>query len=206
RKLTNFAHELGCAEQPGKLVPEEIVAEGVLYLLHVSAYERVAALHVVVEEGERGTEREAVEPEADFGEFDGHGVEVDAVDAAFEDTALEQVEVGELAHVDAYALALHFGLDVTACLGQLVDDRVPLEGSQKTGHLVGDVFHGFDQEVTAAHGGVEHLEVEKSLVELLAELFVGFLFGMNVVASQSPSFSLLGPQGFSSFAEDRAQG
>ena len=160
-----------------------------------AADERVAALHVVVEEGERRAEGEAVEPEADFGQFDGHGVEVDAVDAAFEDAPLEQVEVGELAHVDADALALHFCLDLAARLGQFVDDRVPFEGGQDFGHPVGDVVHGFDQEVAAAHGRVEHLEVEKGLVERLAKFLVGFVFGADIVAPQAWALSAR-PAGF----------
>ncbi|HYU72645.1 MAG TPA: hypothetical protein VEL31_08185, partial [Ktedonobacteraceae bacterium] len=184
----------------------KILAESIPDLLDAAADEGVAALQVVVEEGERSAEGEAVEPEADLGEFDGHGVEVDAVDAAFEDAALEQVEVGELAHVDADALALHLFLDLVTCLSQFVYNRVPFEGGQDFRHLVGNVVNRLHQEVTAAHGRVEHFQVEKGLVERLVKLFVGFVFGMNVVASQSPSFSLLGSQVFFGFAEDWAQG
>src|SRR5207249_11243182 len=104
---------------------------GVLYLLDVATNERVARFHVVVEEGERGAEGEAVEPEADFGEFDGHGVEVYAVDAAFEDLALEQVDVGEFARIYADVLAFHLHLDFAARFGQFVNDGVPFEGGQE---------------------------------------------------------------------------
>ncbi len=39
RKLTNFAHKLCCAQQPGKLVPEEITTESVLHLPHITTDE-----------------------------------------------------------------------------------------------------------------------------------------------------------------------
>ncbi len=183
-EFADFAHELGGVEEVGELVAPEALAEGVLYVLDAAADEGVAAFHVVVEEGERGAEGEAVEPDADFGEFDGHGVEIDAVDAAFEDAALEQVEVGEFAHVDGDALVLHFELDFAAGLAEFVDDGVPFEGGQEVGHAVGDVVDGFDEEVAAAHSGIEHFEVEEGVVEGFAEFFVGFVFGADVFAPE----------------------
>ena len=54
-----------------------------MHLLYIAADQCVAHLQMVVEEGERGTGGETVEPEANFGQFDGHGIEVHAVDAAF---------------------------------------------------------------------------------------------------------------------------
>ena len=59
---------------------------------------------MVVEEVERRAEREGVEPQADLGQFDGHRVEIDAVDAALEDVPLEQVDVGQLVRIDGDAL------------------------------------------------------------------------------------------------------
>ena len=49
---------------------------------------------MVVEEAERGPEREGVEPQGDLGQLGSQGVEVDAVDAPFKDVPLEQVDVG----------------------------------------------------------------------------------------------------------------
>ncbi len=46
----------------------------------------------------------AVEPEADLGQLHRHRVEVDAVDAALEDVALEQLDVGQLGRVDRHVL------------------------------------------------------------------------------------------------------
>ncbi len=172
------AHEFGGVEQVAELAAPERVAEGVLHILDVAADEGVAGFHVVVEEGERRTEREAVEPEADFGQFDGHGVEVYAVDAAFQDLPFEQVDVGQFAHVYGDFLLFHLLLDGAARLGQFVEDGTPFEGGEEFDHLVGDVVHGFDEEVTAAHGGIKHFEVEELLVERRAIVVVGLLFGI----------------------------
>ena len=51
---------------------------------------------MVVEETERRTQRESVKPEAHLGQFDGHRVQVDAVDATLQDVPLQQVDIGEL--------------------------------------------------------------------------------------------------------------
>ena len=73
-------------------------------LVHADTDQRVAAAQMVVEERQRRAQREAVEPEADLGQLHGHGVEIDAVDAALEHVALEQVDVGQLARIDGDAL------------------------------------------------------------------------------------------------------
>ena len=114
---TDTAHEFGGVEEVAELAAPEGATEGVLHIFDVAADEGVASFHVVVEEGKGRTEGETVEPEADFGQFDGHGVEVYAVDAAFQDLAFEQVDVGELAYVYGDFLLLHLLLDGTAGLG-----------------------------------------------------------------------------------------
>ena len=50
-----------------------------------SADEGVAVAEVVVEEGEGLGGGDGFEPESEFGEFDGNGVEVDAIEAVFDD-------------------------------------------------------------------------------------------------------------------------
>ncbi len=60
RTLADTAHQLRGVEQIGELVAPQATAEQLLHLGHVAADQRVAALHVVVEEGERRTQREAV--------------------------------------------------------------------------------------------------------------------------------------------------
>src|SRR5712692_2285472 len=158
REFANAPHELRGVEQIGELVAEEVAAERILHLLDAAADERVAALHVVVEERERRTQCEAVQPQADLRQFDGHGVEVYAVNTAFQHVPLEQVDVGQLAHIYSHALALHLLLYFTACFSQLIYNRIPSEGGQEFRHLVGDMVDGLYQEVTAAHSRVQDLQ------------------------------------------------
>ncbi len=47
----------------------------------------------MVEVGERKAGHERLEPESELGELDGHAVAVDAVDAALEHDALQQVDI-----------------------------------------------------------------------------------------------------------------
>jgi len=64
--------------------------------LHLVAHhpdQAVALLEVVVEVGERKTGHERLEPESELRQLDGHPGAVDAVDAALEHDALEQVDV-----------------------------------------------------------------------------------------------------------------
>jgi len=59
---------------------------------------------VVVQEAQRRSQREGVEPEAHLGQFHSHGVQIDAVDAPFQDVPLQEVDVGELVSDDCDAL------------------------------------------------------------------------------------------------------
>jgi hypothetical protein len=54
---------------------------------------RLSAAQVVVEETQWRTNREGMEPERDLGQFDGHEVLVDTVNAAFQDHATDNVPV-----------------------------------------------------------------------------------------------------------------
>src|SRR6185437_16351904 len=72
--------------------------------LEGGADERVAGAEVVVEEVERGADGEGVQPEADLGEFHGHRVEIDAVDASLQHVAAKEVDVRQLHRIDADAL------------------------------------------------------------------------------------------------------
>ena len=67
-------------------------------IVDAQADERVAAAQMVVEEGERRADGEAVQPEGDLCQLDGQWVLVDAVDTAFEDHAADDGLVGELGH------------------------------------------------------------------------------------------------------------
>ena len=139
------------------------------------AEERVAAAQVVVQERERRADGEAVEPEGDLGQFDGERVLVDAVDAALEDEAADDGLVGQLGLVDCPAGLVGALQDVGANGGHAVQQgRVvgvvlvqPVgDGGRvfdQVGDVVGQEVDGADQEVAAAHGGVQHLEIEHGL-------------------------------------------
>src|SRR5450755_1858467 len=60
RQLAYAAHQLCRLQQIAELVAKEIFANSAMHILYVGSDERVAALHMVVEEGERRAEREAV--------------------------------------------------------------------------------------------------------------------------------------------------
>ena len=130
---------------------------------------------MVVQEGEWGAHGEAVQPEGDLGEFDGERVLVDAVDAALEHEAADDGLVGQLGLVH-YPAGLGGALqDGVADGGDAVQQgRVvgvvavqPVgDGGgefDQVGDVVGEEVDGADEEVAAAHGGVQHLEIEDGL-------------------------------------------
>ena len=160
----------------------EVVVRGV----DGDAEQGVAGADAVVEVGQRERRREAVQPERDFGEFDGHGVFIDAVDAALEHHAAdERLAIGRGKLVPERAALLDFGAD------RGVDVRVQ-EGAAAGFDLVelgldgrdvgrfvvvavasvvaavelvldrgGEPVDGGDQEVPGAHCGVEDFEAEQ---------------------------------------------
>ncbi|HLW66905.1 MAG TPA: hypothetical protein VKS79_16440, partial [Gemmataceae bacterium] len=75
-----------------------------LQILERGRDERVTATQVVVEEIQRRAQGKGVEPQADLGQLDGHWIEIDAVDAALEDVAFQQVDVGKFVRIDCHAL------------------------------------------------------------------------------------------------------
>ena len=140
-------------------------------VVDAQADEGVAAAQVVVEEGEGRADGEAVQPEGDLGELDGEGVLVDAVDAAFEDHAADDGLVGELCFVNDPIGSVRPGENVGADGGDAVEQGrgvgvlEPGRGGgrvfDEVGDGVGEEVDGGDEEVAAAHGGVEHFEVER---------------------------------------------
>ena len=139
------------------------------------ADQRVAAAEVVVKERERRADGEAVEPEGDLGQFDGERVLVDAVNAALEYEAADDGLVGQLGLVHHPAGLVGALQDVGANGGHAVQQgRVvgvvavqPVgDGGgefDQVGDVVGEEVDGADEEVAAAHGGVQHLEIEHGL-------------------------------------------
>ncbi len=101
---------LNRAQERLVLYDKERPGSGVLQALKRRPDQRVAAAQVVIEEVERRTQREGVEPQTDLRQRHGHRVEIDAVDAALEDVPLEQVDVGQFFVIERDAL-LAEGLD-----------------------------------------------------------------------------------------------
>ena len=95
------------------------------------AEEGVAALDMVVEEGERLARVHGFEPEGDLAELDGHGVDVHAVYAVGDNFAEGVADSGEGGGVFAGAVG---------------------------GDLAGEAVGGGDEEVAASAGGVADLE------------------------------------------------
>ena len=168
-------------------------------IVDAQADERVAAAQVVVEEGEGRADGEAVQPERDLGQFDGQRVLVDAVDAAFEDHAADDGLVGELGLVDHPVGGVCPRQNVLTdsrdafnqgrCVGALQPGRDGRRVFDQFENGVGEVVDSGDEKVAAAHGRVEHFEVERGFggVET-AELGDAVGFGA-VVALQSSGFS-----------------
>src|SRR5438128_3119492 len=117
------------------------------------------------EERERGAEGEAVEPERDFGQLDGHWVDVYAVNTALEDVTLEEVDVREAFGVYRDSLIVHFLKDRFAHAEEMRDDGIPGESVQKIESFIRDVVYSFDQEVTGAHGRIEDLDIEQLIYD-----------------------------------------
>ena len=91
-----------------------------------------------------------------------------------------------------------------------MDDGIPFEGGQELLHLVCDVVYGLYKKVPAAHGRVEHFQVEEGDVERRAILFVGLVFGGITfgeysLLSQGISLVVLGCKGLFGLVKDWAQ-
>ena len=201
----------GALHEHGDLQPPQ-VRRGVG---DAEAEEGVAAAEVVVEEGERGADGEAVEPEGDLGEFHGQGILVDAVDTALEDEAADDGLVGQLGLVDlpvglAGAVqdvgadggdAVQEGRLVGVVLGQPVGEG----GSDfdQVGDVVGQEVNRSDEEVAAAHGWIEHLEVKDGLGGVQSGQ-LGAAFGPWAAVTSKVVGSCL--EGVQTFLDQRLEG
>ena len=171
-------------------------------VVDAQADERVAAAQVVVEEGERRADGEAVQPERDLGQFDGQRVLVDAVDAAFEDHAADDGLVGELGLVDHPIGGVCPRQNVLTdsgdafnqgrCVGAFQPGRDGRRVFDQFENGVGEVVDSGDEKVAAAHGRVEHFEVERGFGGVQAAQFGDAVGFGAVVALQSSGFLLEG--------------
>ena len=182
--------------------------------MDAQADERVAAAQVVVEEGEGRADGEAVQPERDLGQFDGQRVLVDAVDAAFEDHAADDGLVGELGFVDDPVGGVCPRQNVLTdsgdaynqrrCVGAFQPGRDGRRVFDQFENGVGEVVDSGDEKVAAAHGRVEHFEVERGFGGIqAAELGDAVGFGAGV-ALQSSGFGLEGSFAFLQQRHERA--
>ena len=111
-----------------------------------------------------------MQPQGHFGQFYGHGVEVNAVDAAFQDEAPDDGAVGQVfgGHfpVAGGGMATQFGADVgyaseqgrgiRRVLGQAGRQFRGVAGQAVNG--VGEIIQGGDQKMAAAHSGIQDFE------------------------------------------------
>src|SRR5262245_9584964 len=109
----------------------------------------------MVEEVERRTQREAIEPKAHFRQFHGHRVKIDSIDAALQNMPLEQIDVGQLVRIDRDALnAERFQNALPRDIEREVH-RIDRELIEELEQSIGDEIDRLDEEVTAAHCRVE---------------------------------------------------
>lgn len=122
----------------------------------------------MIEERKWRTSGKGVQPQGDFGEFYRHRVLVYAIDAAFQNEALDQILVGEL--IIAHDPPVSFGFGANTCPHvsepphQWRDvispgDRV-MRFAHQDGHMFSEVIHERYQKVTRSHGWIDDLEIE----------------------------------------------
>ena len=124
---------------------------------------------MVIQEAERRADREGVQPERDLGQLDRHGVLVDAVDAALEDHAPDDVAVVEPVPVDGPVALLRVRQDPVADGLDAADERRDIALCQRfrlghgRDHSVGEIVDQTDQEVPGPHGRVADLQLKNLL-------------------------------------------
>ena len=133
------------------------------------AEQAVAAAEVVIQEAERRADREGVQPERDLGQLDRHRVLVDAVDAALEDHAPDDVAVVEPVPVDGPVAVLRVRHDPVADGLDAAHERRDIALYQRfrlghgRDHSVGEIVDQTDQEVPGPHGRVADLQLKDLL-------------------------------------------
>ena len=129
----------------------------------------VAAAQVVIQETQRGPHREGVQPERHLGEFHRHRVLVDAIDAALEHHAPDNVTVVELVLVNGPATGVGIrhdpGADIVDPCRQWREVAVHRGFGlrHRRDHAISEIVHEVDQKVSRTHGGIADLQVEQLL-------------------------------------------
>ena len=123
----------------------------------------------MIEERQRRTGGERVQPQRDLGEFDRHRVLVDAVDAALEHHAFDEILIGKLRLADRPVVFPRLGADALADVGQARQQRrrVIAAGDRRGLADGGDDAHGemvdqADEKMPRAHRGIADLQIEYS--------------------------------------------
>ena len=105
-----MSHGVGGGQCPAQGFLNEQGAAGGLGLLlrlaHPAAEQAVAAAQVMVQEAQGGADGEAVQPQGQLGELHRHRVLIDAIDAALEHHAAQDLAVVQLCEVDVPAPGL----------------------------------------------------------------------------------------------------
>ena len=140
------------------------------------ANEGVAAFQVAAQPGKGQAGDKGGEPQGNIGDFHGHGGNIDAVDAAFEDEAAE--EVGGFRRADGRLGGFGKELELFGDAGQAADF------GQETGDAVGHQIQGGGKEVGAAHSRVDDGEVKEAVEG-----------GGRLAAGQGGNFLQVGFQG-----------
>jgi hypothetical protein len=127
---------------------------------------------MVVEEGERGANREGVKPQGDLRQLHGHWILVDAVDAALQDHAADDVPILQVFPVDGPLVFLGLPNDfgpntdnVTRERGLITRLR-PIDRGLRLRHgrqdAVSQPVDQTNEEMPRAHGRVANLQVENA--------------------------------------------
>ena len=110
-------------------------------LVEPRANERVAAAKVVVEKVQRLVARNRGEPKRKFCQLNREWIQVNAVDAGFDDTATPSCNLGLFLRYTFAELRLKF-----CC--RMIND------------VVGEINRGFDKEMAAAHRRIANVQLE----------------------------------------------
>ena len=182
RDMHQFVHLRGGGEQSGERPAEQVGFQLGLHLGNTRADQRIAPLEMVVEEGERRTDGEGVQPQREPRQFHRQVVQVYAIDTALHHHPAQQAAVGQLLIADKLrvdALLAHARLDRLADAAQLWIERVVVTILlQHSDYLVAEVVHRADQEMARPHRRVEDFQVEQrlagrtlQLLHLVAQMF-----------------------------------
>ena len=159
---------------------------------HPQPKQRVAAAQVMVQEGQRRADGEAVQPQRHFCQLDSHRVLVDAVDATLQHHATDDGLVGKQGLVQYPARVVGALQEVPPDCRHAFHQRRNVAAVQPLGDrgdildqfrdVVGKKVHGGDQEMAAAHRRVQYLQVQRRFRRVQLQQF-GPAFGFGAMVT-----------------------